>query len=381
MKDFASRFRLVKPDKGFEIAPWDREDAKIYFGNRTLNKSLRGRIEAGYSRGGRPPKVYLLGRWGSGKTHHLYHLKYVLESEGIGSIENFVTPYIQIECEDGTQFRYLHRKLLNALGLTVVKDAISDFLMAQGADRQKAQEEMFESSNLVIATQVLSIGDDQLAWRWLCGDNLTGNELKSLNVTSNLTDSSELTDVLIRIGRLFKVQNKHILFFIDEAEGLKNVTKPNAQTSWHDGLKNLADNKNNSVGYILSIFEDGNNPTPEFIIEDDILRRLGQRNIITIDPYNEVEQIKPFLKDLLEARIKQSEVGDLPGNVQLEYYPFDNDALDLFINELLSGAVSPTPSKIIEGVSECAWETHTLDQEYITIDVVQEVLPRVMAAI
>ena len=380
MKDFAARFYLSRPDKGFEISPWDAEDAKTYFGDKKPNVELQQRIEAGYSLG-RPPKIYLQGRWGSGKTHHLYHLKYLLEAKGLGSIRKFIAPYIQIECEDDTPFQYLHRKMLNALGIGVVKQAVSDFLMAHSADREEAQRQMFGSSNLRIATQVLSIGDDQLAWRWLCGDRLSGAELKSLNVTSELEDTAELTDVLVRIGRLLTEQGAHVLFFIDEAEGLKNVRKPNAQTSWHDGMKNLADNVNNSIGYVMAIFVDNTNPSPEFVNEDDILRRMGQRNVITLDPYSEPEQIMPFLGDLLNARITKSGIGTLPSSVTSGSYPFDTDALDLFANELLHGAVSATPSKIIEGVSECAWEAHMRDEDFISVDVVQEVMPRVTAAV
>lgn len=380
MKDFAERFHLRNPSRGFEVAPWDPEDAKIYFGDKKLDQQLRNRIEAGYSLG-RPPKIYLHGRWGAGKTHHLYHLRYVLESGGLGSLKDFVAPYLQVECEDDTNFQYLHKKMLNALGIDVVKGAVSDFLMSHGgADRAEAQKAMFESSNLTIATQVLSIGDDQLAWKWMSGEKLGSTELRSLNVTSNLEDTSELVDVLVRIGRLLKSQGTNVLFFIDEAEGLKNVTKPNAQSSWHDGMKNLADNVNNSIGYVVAIFVDSNNPSPEFINEDDILRRMGQKNVVVLEPYSEADEVLPFLIDLVAARIDVASVSP-SGAPPDPSYPFTEDGLGLFVNELLNGAVSATPSKIIEGLSECAWEAHVRDEDVITDAVVQEVMPRVTAAI
>lgn len=380
MTDLATRFHLSRPDRGFEISPWDSEDAKIYFGDKTLNQELRKRIEAGYSLG-RPPKIYLQGRWGAGKTHHLYHLKYVLESEGLPSVKSFITPYLQIECDTETEYQYLHRKMLNALGLLTIKDAVSNFLMAQGAGRPAAQSQMFGSPNLIVATQVLSIGDDQLAWRWMSGEKLSAAELKSLNVTSSLEDTSELVDVMVRIGRLLRHEGKNVLFFIDEGEGLKNVSKPNAQTSWHDGFKNLADNANNSVGFVLAIFVDNNNPSPEFINEDDIIRRIGQKNILNIEPFSQPQQVLPFLQDLLKSRIKLEELETLPASVSKASYPFETDAMDLFVNEMLHGAVSATPSKIIEAVSECAWEAHTRDQNAISAEVVQDVVPRVTAGI
>lgn len=380
MLDLASRFHLSRPDRGFEISPWDADDAKIYFGDRTLNKELQERIEAGYSLG-KPAKIYLQGRWGAGKTHHLFHLKHVLETTGLPSIKNFIAPYLQIECDDDTGYQYLHRKMMNALGLITVKESVSNFLMSHGGNRVEAQRQLFGSQNLIIATQVLSIGDDQLAWRWLCGEKLGGAELKSLNVTSSLEDTSELVDVIVRIGHMIRQQGKNVIFFIDEGEGLKNVTKPNAQTSWHDGFRNLADNVNSSIGFLLSIFVDSNNPSPDFINEDDILRRLGQKNILNLEPFSLAEQVLPFVKDLLRARIKLDEITTFPPGVSKDSYPFESDAMDLFVNEMLHGAVSATPGKIIEAVSECAWAAHTKNEDAVSFSVVQDVVPRVTAAI
>ncbi len=380
MTEFATRFHLSRPEKGFDVSPWDPEDAKIYFGDQRLSIELERRIEAGYSLG-KPPKIYLRGRWGAGKTHHLYHLKYVVETKGVGGVHGFIAPYLQVECEDDTPFQYLHRKMLNALGLTTVKGAVSEFLMSAGANRQAEQERLFGNSNLIIATQVLSIGDDQLAWKWLSGETLSGSELRTLNVTTNLEDTTELVDVLVRIGRLLREQRNHVLFFIDEGEGLKNVRKANAQSSWHDGFRNLADNMNNAIGFILAIFVDHANETPDFISEDDIVRRLGQRNLVDLEPYSGQDEIEPFLRDLLRSRINLGAVSSFPDSAPADTYPFTQDAWDLFINELLHGAVSATPSKVIEGVSECSWEAHVQDVDHISIDVVQEVMPRVTAAV
>lgn len=381
MNDFAQRFHLKYPEKGFEIAPWDPEDAKIYFGKSALNLQLQNRIEAGYSQG-RPPKLYLQGSWGSGKTHHLYHIQHILNSSGVGGMNGFITPYIAIECQDNTDFHYFHKKLLNGLTLTKVKEAVSDFLMDTGQDRTTAQQDMFGSRNLILATQVLAMGgeNDQLAWKWMSGDRLNPGELKGLGVTTNLEDTSELTDVLIRLGRLFLRSGKRLIFFIDEAESVKNVSKPNAQSSWHDGLKNLADNANNSVGYMIAIFMDNNNPTPEFMIEDDIVRRMGQKNIIDLEPFFEGLQLKNFIKDLLSARIDFTEITAFPDGSSLDTYPFKSDAFDLFLNELLGGAVSATPSKIIEGVRECTWRAHELDIDLVSVEVVQEIMPVVTQA-
>lgn len=377
-KEFAARFHLRHPTKGFNVMPWDAEDAGVYFGERKLNEQLQRRVEAAYALG-RPPKIYIQGRWGAGKTHHLYHLKYILESKGLGGKKDFIVRFFQVECEDDTAFQYLHRKMLNSLGMEVVKKAVSDFLMEHGTNRADEQKRLFDSQNLIVATQVLSIGDEQLAWRWLSGGQLSSAELRSLNVTSNLEDTTELVDVQIRLGRLLQEQGRRIVFLIDEAESLKNVTKANAQRSWHDGLRNLADSSNNSIGYVMATFVDLNNPYPEFAAEEDIVRRLGQQNILTLEPYSDPNEVKAFIQDLLKARVDPSSIETLPAGVKAETYPFTEDALDLFMHEVLAG-VSPTPSKIIEAVSECALAAHLQDQDTIELDVVRNVVPSVVSA-
>ncbi len=373
----SERFRLKYKDKGFAVLPWDPSDAAVYFGSQALNTQLQRRIEAAYALA-HPPKIYLQGRWGTGKTHHLYHLKYRLENNGAAGRNGFLVRFFAIECEDDTDFRYLHRKLLNSIGIDVVKSAVSNFLMQHGANRAHEQRRLFESTNLTVATQVLSIGDDQLAWKWLSGLQLNTGELRSLNVTANLEDTAELVDVLVRVGRLLREQGNDLVFLIDEAESLKNVNKPNAQRSWHDGLRNLADQANNSIGFVMAIHTDTNNSPPEFIMEDDINRRIGQQNILTLEPLADAPEVKGFLKDLLHARIDFASLPALPSNVTGETYPFEVDAFDLFLNELISG-VSPTPSKVIESLSECALTSHLANEDFISMEVVQDVVPRVVS--
>jgi hypothetical protein len=123
------------------------------------------------------------------------------------------------------------------------------------------------------------------------------------------------------------------------------------------------------------------NETPAFISEADVIRRLGQGNLVDLEPYSGPEQIEPFLRDLIASRIDLHAIGDNTLEPTPDAYPFTADSWDAFVNELVAGAVSATPSKIIEGVSECAWEAHLRDELTISVDAVQEVMPRVTQAV
>jgi hypothetical protein len=302
-----------------------------------------------------------------------------LETRGIGPFKDFLVPLFLIECQDDTGFEYLHKRMLNSIGLENVKAAVTKFLMDQGPNRPDAQKKMFGSSNLIVATQVLSIGDEQLAWKWLTGSALNATELRSLNVTANLEDTADLTDVVIRLGRLFQAQGRRIVFLVDEAEGLKNVTKPNAQRSWHDGIHRLAGTENNAIGFVLAIYVDNTHQPPEFITEEDIIgRRIPKSDIIDLAAYADPDEVRAFLTDLLNARVDFSSIASYPQDTTRETYPFTADAMDLFFQEILAGA-SPTPSKIIEAISESALAAHLASQDKIDLAVVQEVVPPLAA--
>src|SRR5205814_10345928 len=113
---------------------------------------------------------------------------------------------------------------------------------------------------------------------------------------------------------------------------------------------------------------------------EDIKRRIGSENFLNLEPYSDPHEVQSFLRDLIGARVDLGQLGALPSTVTRETYPFDRDALDIFMNELLAG-VSPTPSTIIESFAEAALASHLLNEDFISSQVVRDVVPRVVPAV
>ena len=67
---------LLKDRDSLSIDPW--RDQKQFFGASDLNERIRKRIESDFVQPRGIPKFFVHGYYGSGKTHTLAHIDYVL---------------------------------------------------------------------------------------------------------------------------------------------------------------------------------------------------------------------------------------------------------------------------------------------------------------
>ena len=66
----------LKHKESFSIDPW--HDNKIYFGDSQLVERIKRRIETDFVQPRGVPKFFVLGAYGSGKTHTLAYIAYEL---------------------------------------------------------------------------------------------------------------------------------------------------------------------------------------------------------------------------------------------------------------------------------------------------------------
>src|SRR3954469_23276968 len=74
LKDY---FHLKKD--AFNIDP--KHDAEVYFGYEPLQERIVNRLREDFVQERRVPKFFLYGRYGSGKTHSLFHIRHVLTTD------------------------------------------------------------------------------------------------------------------------------------------------------------------------------------------------------------------------------------------------------------------------------------------------------------
>jgi hypothetical protein len=120
---------------------------------------------------------------------------------------------------------------------------------------------------------------------------------------------------------------------------------------------------------------------PSILNRGDISKRIGEINYIDIPHLQAVQDVKTFVKELLqhlvnqetaEQRIQREKLG-----VPLETYPFTNDAFELLCDYASQDPVKALPRNLINAINECAIQAW--DEEKATVDdaIVNDVAPLV----
>jgi hypothetical protein len=361
----------------FQINPKQSfDDAKLYFGRNNAQNLIEA-IQTGYM-AGYVPRFYLFGNYGTGKTHLLYHLKYYFEN---AQTDIRVLPVvIQLEAESKTRYQALHKRFLDGIGIERLERAYQDYGFL-GEDRERRFRELFPQPDLYLVMQLLQAGpaNKTLSWRWLTGDRLSTAEQAQLGVTSLLTDTGDLVDVLVTIGELFKRTGQHLLFLIDESEGLHSVSNPDAMRSWHDAFRKLADqNDNQSVGWIATFYTTLHDEPPSFVMEGDILSRLGKGGQHVLEPMAAVE-VKQFLADLLDQFVDHDRavtvMHELGLPAETTHYPFTNPGLEAFIEHSKAAPQNAIPRTVIRALTACGLEAIRRQERKFAPDLVDAVVP------
>ena len=362
----------------FQINPKQSfDDAKLFFGSNENQKIIRD-IETGYM-AGYVPRIYLFGSYGTGKTHLLYHLKHHFEhSQTIVKVAPFI---VQIEAESRSRYQALHKRLLDAIGIEELEKAYVDYSLSLGSEREHKIRELFEDPNTYRVMQLLPTGpaNKNLAWRWLTGERLSAGEQLQLGVTSALTETGDLVNLLVRIGELFKRTHRNLLFLVDESEGLKSVTNADSRASWHDAFRRLADqNDNQSVGWMLTFYTTLHEEAPEFMMEGDIMSRLGKAGQIRLEPLKPVE-VREFIVDLLaefvDKTCAEKVIASAPSKTEIDHYPFTEGGLKAFIDHSSAAPENAIPRTILRAITSCAIEALRRDVRFLDAPLVDDVVP------
>jgi len=336
-------------------------DRAAYFGKSKINKEIIDDIRHRYMMGTQPKK-YLYGQYGVGKTHTLFNIKYEIEeSLNAKKITDYSVRcvFIDGEFKEKTKYNYLHAQMMEALTLEKVNEVIAEYLASNaGQTLEDKLRHDFGDANIARAIRALGyVGEPITLWKWLCGGSLTAAELNSYKLTKNMDTVSEMYRVLIGIMQLFVNKGIYYLFLLDEMEGLHNIRNLDCRESFHDAFRKLADDNNDVVGFILSIYAQQEEEIPEFIFLPDIITRLNKANIHELK-YLGRDEIRPFLSDLFELVIddrkkeEKQKQGKIPED--LDYYPLTNEAMELIVHLAESVPTASLPRNFISTLNEAA---------------------------
>ena len=357
------RFCLTNDRKNFTINfRHNQEDRAAYFGKTKINNEIIEGIHERYMMGNQPKK-YLYGQYGVGKTHTLFNIKYQLEEspEARASTDYQVKCcFIDAEFKEKTNYNYLHAQMMEALTLEKIKETIQEYLANNaGPDMEEKLRNDFGDANIARAIRALGYAGEPITlWKWLCGGSLSAAELTSYNLTRNMNTVSEMYRVLVGIMRLLVNKGTYYLFLLDEMEGLKNIRNQDCRESFHDAFRKIADDDNDVVGFIVSIYTISEDDIPDFIYTQDIVTRLNKANIHPLEYLAHDDDVRQFLKDLFalviddEKRKAKEEQGQISSD--LEYYPLTDEAMDEIVNLAISAPTASLPRNFISALNEGA---------------------------
>jgi len=365
----------------FRVDP--EADAEWFFGNKQVSDELLARIRSDFDIRG-VPKCGVIGRFGDGKTHTLYHIKHLFEKKP----ENYpakcfflgIAPYDE-RIPDLGGWKYIHGKMLDSMGEAFLRLIVQEFNRSsedKTADLSNEMKNLFKFGDENLKRSLANVLSGYFlretrstlpAWQWLRGSKLEkGAQAQDLAATKALENAEDMVNVVLNLGNLVrKTQGKAIVFLMDEAQDLNNVDKRLIEI--HHAFLQLASDYNQDVGFIIAYFGQGQQFIPKAIIQpaDDILSRLGvtrqnvdEAFINLIRLINTKGDMRAFMSNLLQNIKDEGKAKDLISNVTLagkvtwQSLPFTEDALDRAVEILFQNEQTRNARMIINTLAQVA---------------------------
>jgi len=373
-------------------------DASWFFGNRRVEGELLSRIRNDFNIRG-VPKCGIVGRFGYGKTHTLYHIKHIFETEPdkfpAVSFIFHIAPY-----DEGTPglsgWDYIHGKMLNAMGESFLRSIVREFDKLPGTRTRGLADEMVEVfkfgdenlkaslANILSGYFLREVRSTLVAWKWLKGAKLgKGESFQDAGITKTLDTAEDMVNVICDIGNLVRrIWDKGILFLMDEAQSLDEVKKRLVEIQ--NAILRLVDDQNEDVGFIIAYFGTPPAAVPKPFQRNDILSRLGvtERNIedafINLKGViNTKDDIRNFISSILDGIIVEKDAQKLitdfglSGQVQPKEIPFTKDVIERIVEVLYQQELNRNARMIIETLARLVATAYQKGKEankYIPVD-------------
>ena len=337
METMNSWFGLKDAHRDFTIET--DEDSHLFFARHELDETLQSMLRRSF-RTGKPPKLVLYGDWGVGKTHTMRHIEY-----GIETTNDFQAKVVFVELPDITSkstFQVAHAALLDALGFECAKNWIVQFVTKHPSDARNLIQEATRSGDIATAfLHLVGLGEgSRIAADWLRGVRLSAPDSRLAGLPPALTQSSQFVRVLQMFGRLCReVEQRLLVFMLDEATMLDAVSNQDAVNHWQNALKLIADPQTKEFGFIIS----GSWIDPDDMAiplqNQQVVSRFGEEHYILLTNLGEGEA-KEFITALItewidptkRERLMQAHGAEVDDeSISDETFPFTEKALDITV--------------------------------------------------
>jgi Cdc6-like AAA superfamily ATPase len=335
-------------------------DANLLFARTQLDQQLQGILRKSF-RTGNPPKFVLYGDWGVGKTHTMRHIQYVVANNA-----DFSAQIVYVELPDinsKATFQVAHAALLDALGLDVAKNWMVQFQTKHASESQDLIQHQTQSGDVARAFLSLTgFGETaRICWDWLRGVPLSASEARSVGLAPALDQSNQLVNVLRMLGKLSEdIDGKLLVFMLDEATKLANVTAGDSINHWLNAFKILSDNQTKEVGFIVSASFRDPDDMPNALADQQVRTRFGDSHYIQLLNFGS-EETTEFVTELLKEWIDPTKRNELISkfsteadseNVTETSFPFTENARTRFVDYACRNGGIATPRDIQKALDD-----------------------------
>jgi Cdc6-like AAA superfamily ATPase len=351
--------------------------ASLFFARNQLNEQLQALLRKSF-RTGNPPKFVLFGDWGTGKTHTMRHIEYVIRTHSDYNGYPVFVDMPDIRSKDNFQAAYA--VFLDALGLNLVRNWMLQYQSKHQSKAMDTIQHVTQSEDIAKAFMSLfSFGDTmRISWDWLRGLQLSAADARNAGLPPALSQSNQQVSVLRMLGRLsVDVEDKLLIFMLDEADKLRSVTNSDAIAHWVNAFRMLADKQTKEVGLIVSASFRDDDMHPA-LADEQVKTRFGERNYIQLQNFGNEEAVQ-FVSDLLEnwtdpnKRAALLDKYDAERNaepINSRSFPFTEKAFKRFIDYVLRNGGITTPRDIqhaIDAILNTAIDDkrHILSRKYL----------------
>jgi len=331
------------------------------------------------------------GYFGAGKSHSLFHFKWLFEKEGRTFV--FYSPLPKQMKRYAHLYQYGFFNAMSFLSFSKVAADIWRKLNPRGID-EKGEMKALEIVNneisdnwLDMAQVVMTLGRMTaltgsfrdplclLAQAWLSGERLSKRQLRDLGVVSNLVDDSDFVRATSCILRMLTYKGNQcngydsVFWMLDDCHFFAAIKKASQKkfAAIQQSLRDVFDACPNDLCLILSFASRDVTKFRELLIEDLLNRVTAQVEIAPLT----LEDSLDFVLDLINNEKFGKE------KPEDKYYPYTEDAIKS-ITRYVSQEADLTPREIMKHMDKI---TATAEKEIypkrITSDFVQRVFEEV----
>lgn len=393
MKEMAKHFFMREGFDKFHLEPVLNRKVLIGKHDRNYRDAVLFALEEG-SYGMEGYKGVIYGDFGRGKTHEANNIIWEIERRQLPLWPVYVRCH---EFKSKEPFSSLFSILVAQIGLERINEVAREYEHREKKKEAAPIRELVGSDEIATAFKALSLPNTTVvrrALQWLGGVPKVDTESIGEGLTAQLSLSRDFASVMTGMAHMFKVvDNRLLLFIVDEAERLSLITHTDTYWSWVACLRSLTEL--NNVGLIFYVAAKTKDMLPNMLTWDEVFTRIGSQNYRDLlDPGP--DDLRQWIEELFQTVVRKGPVPEAHVNAlgppaldeaippellsvidgdmsALPAYPFKPSALSTFVTQCVTQELANRPREVLKRIQSAAKRAMRHDKHIIDETILAEV--------